>query len=346
MFSQFSKILDRTFIIGYFLPLAAFLAASLWLLGIYALLPESIDLSTTEVLRGTTVFGLITWLGGMILVLLNRPIYQILEGYGAWNPVRLWGPIERRRFERLQSTADMLDKQSLDRPDLADCLKDKRRKVLTELAERFPEKEWILPTSLGNIIRAFEVYPRIMYGLDDIYGWNRLLAVLPKSYITQIDDAKSQTDFWLNLTVLSFLALLEYAGFTIYTGHLRVYWFPALMVVSAFLAYKLAGGAALEWGELIKSAYDVFLPKLIKEAHLQPPKTKDEDYEQWHRFSQAIIYRRRDLLPERQYASQEKSKPDSECDMVSDEDQEKSSDVEADADEDDASNGHESNEQM
>jgi hypothetical protein len=338
LFSQFSKILDRTFVIGYILPLSAFMAVSLWLLGIYELAPEAIDLSKIDVLRGTTAFGLVAWLGGMILVLLNGSIYRVLEGYGKWNPIRLlWGPIGRWRFARLQKKAEKLDEEALKSPELADCLKGQRREVLTKLAQRFPDEQWVLATSLGNIIRAFEVYPRIMYGLEDIQGWDRLLAVLPKNYITLIDDAKSRTDFWLNLTVLSFLALLEYAGLGIYTRRFQAFWSPPLLAAAALVAYKLTGEAALEWGELCKSAYDVFLPKLLEAAHFQLAKTKEEDYERWRQFSQAIIYRRPDLMPERQYVSP--------CDAAVDEDRAKPPEPEdndgEDEDKDAESNGPE-----
>ena len=76
---------------------------------------------------------------------------------------------------------------------------------------QFPDEEaWLLPTSFGNTIRAFEVYPRVMYGLDAIPGWLRILAVIPKDYRESVDNAKAQVDFWLNLWFLSILMIFEY----------------------------------------------------------------------------------------------------------------------------------------
>ena len=51
-------------------------------------------------------------------------------------------------------------------------------KRLRYAVENFPDDiEWVLPTRLDNLIRAFEVYPRVVYGLDSIPAWPRLQAV-------------------------------------------------------------------------------------------------------------------------------------------------------------------------
>jgi len=312
LFSQFSKILDRTFVIGYFLPLVAFVAVSLWLLNAYHLGPGVADKLKADLLVGTTLLGLATYLGGMLLVLLNRPIYQILEGYYRWNPIRLWKPVELRRFKKLQTTAERLDAEyqklsatpkNHHNDEKRRRNQDQRNQVYAKLADHFPELRWILPTAFGNIIRAFEVYPRIMYGIEDIQGWTRLLAVLPKSYLAVVDDTKSRTDFWVNATVLSFAALVEYIVVAISAGTILYTWFPGLTILSGFVSYSLACGAALEWGEVTKAAYDVFLPKLLKTASFCAPATKDAEELQWRAFSQAILYRRPDLLPQRAYGS-------------------------------------------
>ena len=323
MFSQFSKILDRTFVIGYFLPLVAFVAVSLWLQNVYYPCLGVADKLKADLLVGTTLLGLATWLGGMLLVLLNRPIYQILEGYYWWNPISLWKPVELRRFKKLQAAAKRLDAEySKLSAEPGNNREDKSRqrnqdqynKVLAKLADHFPEERWILPTAFGNVIRAFEVYPRIMYGIEDIQGWTRLLAVLPKSYLAAVDDTKSRTDFWVNASVLSFAALVEYIAVAISARTILFAWFPGLAILSAFVSYSLACGAAYEWGEVTKAAYDVFLPKLLKTARFSAPATKAEEETQWRAFSQAILYRRPDLLPQRAYGSTPGSSSDADKD--------------------------------
>lgn len=81
----------------------------------------------------------------------------------------------------------------------------KRNRLKLEIVESFPDQErWLLPTSFGNTIRAFEVYPRVMYGIDSIIGWNRLLGVIPKEYGDLYNDAKTSGGF---LGKCSFLVL-------------------------------------------------------------------------------------------------------------------------------------------
>src|ERR1019366_8978839 len=58
-----------------------------------------------------------------------------------------------------------------------------------------PLESDILPTRFGNAIKAFEVYPRDIYGADGVVIWPRLTSVIPKTFGEQIQDIRSQIDF-------------------------------------------------------------------------------------------------------------------------------------------------------
>jgi hypothetical protein len=157
---------------------------------------------------------------------------------------------------------------------------------------QFPDHDrWLLPTAFGNIIRAFEVYPRIMYGLESIQGWTRLLAVIPKEYRDLVDTAKAQTDFWVNLSFLSFLIIAEYIGISLYTHNLGMPFLPLVAAGVTCGASYMARKAAEEWGEWVKASFDVFLPELHAKLGFSPPETMEQEQEFWKGFSQAIIYR-------------------------------------------------------
>ena len=86
------------------------------------------------------------------------------------------------------------------------------------MVTQYPDDEfWLLPTSFGNSIRAFEVYSRIMYGIDAIEGWSRLLAVIPTEYLEKINDSKANVAFWVNNLFLGGLAFLGYFVLALYT---------------------------------------------------------------------------------------------------------------------------------
>src|SRR5271155_3170324 len=49
----------------------------------------------------------------------------------------------------------------------------------------------------GNIIRAFEVYPRQVYEADSGNIWPRLASVMSKDFSALQDDARAQVDFFV-----------------------------------------------------------------------------------------------------------------------------------------------------
>lgn len=119
-------------------------------------------------------------------------------------PIKLFAWFERNRYQKAVSDLKKLDK------DYIECLKKnevfpdksriRRNNIIRELAEEFPDQEsLLLPTPFGNVLRSFETFPRIIYGLDAIPAWVRLLGVMPKDYIELIECAKAQLDFWVNL---------------------------------------------------------------------------------------------------------------------------------------------------
>jgi hypothetical protein len=303
VFGEVPKIIDRNFVIGFFLPFATFIAVTFGLANGYDLLPQVLQVLKADLLLGTTVLGLATWLGGTILLAVNRDLYGLLEGYGRFNPFRLFAWIERRRFKKLRQAILALDEKykyyTSINSNLPQTLVNKRARLMQKEVEQFPDEVWLLPTAFGNAIRAFEVYPKIMYGIDDIEGWIRLYAVIPKDYIKMIDDAKAQTDFWVNLWILGLLVIVEYVGVSIYTRQLRMLWIPLVTVVCILIISSRAGKSAIEWGSFVKASYDVFLPKLHKELQFPFPKTIEEEQNLWNKFSQAIIYRAPYLLPAR-----------------------------------------------
>lgn len=178
----------------------------------------------------------------------------------------------------------------------------RRIELSQKKAERFPDAEgWLLPTAFGNTLRAFEVYPRIMYGLDAIPGWERLLTVIPKEYRTLIDDAKAQTDFWLNLWFLNLVFAFEYIFLLISTQKLNLISLLPLTIFLSFITSYRARLAVVEWGHYIKAAFDVFLPELYEKLGFEQPCDRDAERANLVRFSQAIIYRSKSCVHNRSF---------------------------------------------
>ena len=62
------------------------------------------------------------------------------------------------------------------------------------------QKDSILPTRLGNILRMGEYYPGTRYGFDGIAIWTRLHAVLPASFLSHLEELNNRLTFLLNST--------------------------------------------------------------------------------------------------------------------------------------------------
>lgn len=308
MFGKLPEIFGRDFIVGYLLPSAVFVAASTGLITAATGLPAPLSLGRTHIFEDITVLGLISWLGGTFLLAINRGLIRIMEGYGLLNPARLLRWLEVRRFIKLTHDVSELNLEKQYRESIGEEpsaeLQAKRIKLMRTAAERFPDNvTWLLPTAFGNTIRAFEVYPRVIYGLDSIYGWNRLLAVIPKDYRELVDAAKAQMDLWVNFSFLSLLMVLEYPAIALCSKHLQparfTWWTLPAAILFSRLSCLRARAAALEWGDLVKSSFDVFLPSLRKKLEFAFPNSKEEERRLWTGYSQAIIYRLEKPMPPR-----------------------------------------------
>jgi hypothetical protein len=304
------EIFGRDFAIGYFLPSAIFVAVSIKLRsGFGYSIP--LFLKSDNILRDTTAFAVLAWIGGILLLAANRSLIMLMEGYGLLEQDNLLKEGERRRFINLQSRIKELKKARKAYKARGEKFPPEQQNSLNELAAKaaneFPDRvEFVLPTRFGNAIRSFEVYSRVMYGLEAIPGWSRLLAVIPKDYRDLIDGAKAQMDFWANLLAVSILALIEYLILCLYTSRVTQLWLSVLFLVCSLISYRMARLAALEWGDWVKSSFDVFLPDLRKKLELDIPADKTER-QIWEEFSQAILFRLQKRVPARVQTQADKS---------------------------------------
>lgn len=216
MFSELPKVFDRNFVTGFFLPVTIFTTLSFWIIKSFGVATVAIAFIQKDIILSIALLSLVSWIGGIFLLATNRDLYRFLEGYGEFSPLRLIAWAQKMQYSKLQKTLAKLDDEYLNyqrrEKEIPHALHKKRNKVLKDLSEHFPDEErWLLPTSFGNTLRAFEVYPRIMYGIESICWWNRLLAVMPSDYRNLIDNAKAQVDFWVNLGLLSLLLIIEYS---------------------------------------------------------------------------------------------------------------------------------------
>jgi hypothetical protein len=319
MIGSLPKLLDKNFAIGFFVPALLAVIGVAWIFPSLTVLNPIRTLGASDkVLTDLTYVVLIVWVVAIILMTANHALYRILEGYlppVSWmRPLVRW---HRWRFNRLKTRYDalMIEWQTAsgtnqEFPDEdRNRVSDLRRKLLS----RYPSSEAELrPTRFGNIIRSFEVYPRELYGVDSVPVWLRLASVIPKDFTSLLDDARSEVNFFVNLMYLALLIAVASSANAVYATNwhhlpisdalraagLRHIVVPATAFVISVVAYYWATTCAMAWGDLVKSAFDCYLPALIKQLGFAVPPTEAERLEFWDEFS-ALITFQQPMTPDR-----------------------------------------------
>lgn len=168
------------------------------------------------------------------------------------------------------------------------------------LRTEYPADSWlILPTKLGNVIRSFEEYPRVEYKMDAIVLWSRLQAKIDKDYAVLVDDLKTNFDFLLNCSFLSFLLalILFITGISVQIPFINLrslfLWLGEILGLAllSLWFYRLSIIQADAWGAKVKSAFDLYRNSLLTQLGFPaPPTTKKAEKDLWHSISVQMLY--------------------------------------------------------
>ena len=315
MLSSLPKLADRDFILGQLLPTLLFAVAALLLFRDQMPVEAWINILTGKDLGTTALLLLGVWVIAVTTLMLNLWIYRFLEGYTF--PRWLADILKRRNRKRLQRSLRQIqtlyDQWAEQGNAFSQANLERYQSLRCNLVQWMPPRESdILPTRFGNAIKAFEVYPRDVYGADGIMIWLRLATVMPKQFVEQIQVMRAQIDCLINCCFFSVVTALVAVIRAIYSGswHYKnlqtfagVYdtisgiekaWLVWTLgaAIAAYLFYRWAVACVPAWGELVMSAFDCYLPALAGQLGFELPKTEAMRREFWTTLSQQLIYRR------------------------------------------------------
>lgn len=180
------------------------------------------------------------------------PVLRLLEGYWPRPVARPFRRVAARRLARanqsLQSLSSRAFHGSLDDPGrLAD--------VEARLHD-LPAAGSLMPTRLGNILRAAEERPRVRYGLDPIVCWPHLWLVLDTDARQELAQARKDLD----QAAQGWLWCLVFVAWT-----WVAWWAAAVTVVGCTVIYY---GAILPrgrvYGALLQAAFDLHRRRLYE----------------------------------------------------------------------------------
>lgn len=222
------------------------------------------------------------WIGGtaatagvLVVALLLQPLelasIRLLEGY--WRTTGPLGPVgrigrwlqERRRSRLLWVLGRLQDHDS--------TLSQEAARELSLL----PERGDVLPTTLGNRLRAAEERAGRPYGLDAIHTWPRLYYVLPQDAWRTVSDSRNQLDIAARLSITFGLISLISAGLLATHG----WWLavPAVFAILSWFAYRSAVEAATTYGVTFSAAIDVYRLQLLQIMRVEMPTDTEKERE-------------------------------------------------------------------
>jgi len=262
-------VLSRYFVLGYFVPaFFTLLALSQWLTS--AFIPDHHERLGTQ--TQVLVLGGGALLAGLVLLGLRYPVIRIFEGY----------PLEFGPLRRLRRPLIWLQGKSFDRLDRIrkDNNSPRRATAIRLIDRRFhKDRARLLPTRLGNALRAAENYPYTRWGLDGVAAWPRIDALLSEREQELHGNAMSDLAFFLNGSIGALLAGLifiadEAANAPIRVRYGALYAVPFLL---AYVLYRAAIGAAERLGTERRASIDLHRRELYTRLGVRSPASFSEE---------------------------------------------------------------------
>jgi len=336
MSDSFLKEIGRSFIVSAFLPAAIFILLAFFLFR--GFVPEALS---KQILSSQSfahyewfVLTLVILWGAFYLYSANDITVKIFEGYifPTWlsnyfirRQKKNWEESHLPQFNKWKKeNAKMMKKISGGKGVTENEMEQDVRNLLRaheELADvgmSSPlDKEYLMPTRLGNVLRASEMYAYERYAIEEITIWPRLVPVLPSELIGHIDEKNNHFMFLINsaflvycngllsllfglvgLPLILFPNLIKpfairiegffYIGYDFINplGYLVI---SAVLLGFGYILYLIAVNVAGEFGMYIRASFDLYRVKLLRQLNWPPPKTIVEEQELWRNISRFII---------------------------------------------------------
>jgi hypothetical protein len=211
-----------------------------------------------EPLQIASLFGIFCLVAasGFVIQRFDLTVLRFLEGY--WPPILK--PLQKYLVKRQAKKIERFDKQysELMQRDLSSLSTDERNTKIRLDAQlmRSPNPPDLMPTRLGNLLRATERRPLKHYGLDAIIIWPRLWLLLPDNTRKDLQEARADVNTAARIWLWSLL-------FILWTP---IAWWatPVGILAAGFSYYVWLLDAATTYADLIDATFDLHRPALYK----------------------------------------------------------------------------------
>lgn len=205
---------------------------------------------------------------GFVVQRFDLPVLRLLEGYWhSWlRPLRRY--FTAREAKRSQKISERWQELASFNP----------AQITAEQRDEFIQLDWqqlhlpqpneLMPTRLGNILRAAEQRPLEKYGLDAVICWSRLWLLLPDAVKKDVEAARTD----LNTAARVWLWSLLFIVWVIWA-----WWAVPLGIISAVFAYYWALNAATTYGDLVEAVFDLYRHLLYQSLRWNLPADPNEE---------------------------------------------------------------------
>lgn len=225
---------------------------------------------------------------GMLLQPFQVRAVRVLEGYWDRWPVTAGfaGVLMEWQRRRVHALVERVEAAAEAGPDARRVAADasRRRRALPERA--------LLPTALGNALRAGELSAGERYGLTTLSSWPRIYPQVSAPLAKALSSARDTLDMAVNLCY-AFLACTGVMLAALYDEPGR-WWLVALALGPAMVAYKGAVTGAQAYAGLMHVVYDLHRFDLVDALHHQLP-DHEQEWALFQRLSDRFAGRRVNL---------------------------------------------------
>jgi hypothetical protein len=151
-----------------------------------------------------------------------------------------------QRYHRLEKCTERLDQEvEMWRAEV----QVQRQPLYRDISLYFPsDRSDIMPTRLGNVLKAAETYPWKRYRLDAVVIWSRMESSIPDAFSTTFENAKISLDLMITLaTCILFFGIPWAAWIVVHNTMMLSWWLPLILalIALALRLYIFAGIAVL-----------------------------------------------------------------------------------------------------
>jgi hypothetical protein len=143
------------------------------------------------------------------------------------------------------------------------------------MAQSFPPPtrlDALMPTRLGNVLRAAELYPHERYGIDAVVIWPRVRLLLPEAAADGLLESQTALESLLLLRTLATLfGIIAPVALVLAGAPWSLILASLLAWLVSWISHRSALQAAMEYADQIRAAFDLYRLELLKHLHIDVP---------------------------------------------------------------------------